>query len=170
MKAKYDLPFVLQYDLDIDKHWQDRACGIASVLMVIEFYLNKKIDSKELFDCAMSIGAYLEGIGFKHKELAKTAENYGLSGENFDWAKMDQNEAFDKLTDFLKEGPIIVSIYSKFDPENKGGHLIVLTGFDEESIFYNDPQFGADKSISTKDFLKGWKQRIIAITKKIAGF
>ena len=165
MNADYKVPFYSQYDLDIEKSWQNKACGLASVMMLIHYYKGEPVDSKNLFETAIKNNAYLPNIGFKHRELAELASNYNLKGENFDWFKLDIEEAFNKLLSLLETQPVIASIYSHFDPENKNGHLIVLTGFDKENIFYNDPQAGPDKSISIEDFLKGWKKRIIVIKK-----
>src|SRR3972149_6699040 len=156
MSANYQVPFVSQYDLDIDKHWQDKACGLASLIMMLK-YFDKPVDSKDLFETAIKNKAYLQNIGFKHKELANLSVGYGLKGENFDWAKLSLEKAFIKLSTLLANQPIIASIYSKFDSASKDGHLIVLTGFDNKNIFYSDPQVGPDKSISIEDFFKGWK-------------
>jgi uncharacterized protein YvpB len=163
MRINYDVPFFSQYDIDVEKSWQDKSCGLASLIMLIK-YCGQPVDSKNLFETAIKNNAYLQNVGFKHKELADLAAGYGLRGENFDWAKIEKEEAFKNLMVYLEAEPIIASIYSRFDPESKDGHLIVLTGFDDKNIFYNDPQNGPDKSVSTETFLKGWKKRVIVVT------
>jgi len=165
MKINYNIPFCSQYDLDIEKFWQDKSCGLASLIMLIKYYNSEFVDSKNLFETAIKNNAYLQNVGFKHKELAELATGYGLKGENFDWAQLDPEKAFDKLLELLKQQPIIASIYSRFDPGSFDGHLIVLTGYDDKNIFYNDPQTGPDKSISRESFLFGWKKRVIIIQK-----
>lgn len=38
------------------------------------------------------------------------------------------------------------------------GHFVVITGFENDKIHYNDPDLDKDLSRNAKDFLKAWKK------------
>lgn len=161
----YDVPALSQYlDLD-DTTWQGRACGVISLAMLLNYH-GLEIDSNELLKDAFASECYLGGIGWKHKELARLAERFELQAKNFDWATLEETVAFEQMLQALQKGPILASIHHTFDPQ-KGGHLIVVTGLEDNTVFYNDPdakeRSEIKKSIPVDVFRHGWKKRIIEI-------
>ncbi|TSC83259.1 MAG: Uncharacterized protein G01um101419_89 [Parcubacteria group bacterium Gr01-1014_19] len=165
----YDnVPFYSQFQDIPQVEWQSSACGIASMAMAMEFYQPKSVSVPKLLLQALDLGAYKPGIGWKHKELSALAELYGLTGKNYDFANLDNQTVFNRFKDFMKVGPVIVSIHNKFNPKATLGHIVVVTGMADGMIFYHDPASGnkIEKKISESDFLKGWKRRFIVVREK----
>jgi len=163
-----EVPAYSQYLHIQDPEWKNRACGIASLAMLLG-YFNKTAPPDEILNLAIGKNAYLPGIGWKHKELAELARGYGLQGNNYDWSKDDENSAFQNMKACVRKYPIMASVFADFQPEI-GGHLIVVTNIKNEEVFYNDPNAKSEKSmrkkISAKNFNNGWKKRIIMIEPK----
>lgn len=163
---KHKVPALSQHIHIQDPKWKDKSCGIVSLAMLLN-YLGKKISANQLLKDGLANNAYLETIGWKHKELAELGKQYGLNGKNLDWASLDTESAYEKAISYLNRHPIMASVYNNFQPEN-GGHLVVITGADSNKIFYNDPDTkdinSIYKEISIENFLNGWKKRIIVIS------
>lgn len=158
------VPFYSQLKDINDTKWQKSACGIASVAMIIEYYDTGTVSINKLLAEGISSGAYLKSAGWKHKELAQLADKYGFTGKNYDLSKSDKNMAFAELKKYLKDGPVIISVFYKFDPKSTIPHLVVINGIEGDTIYYNDPAADSGgKTISTADFLKGWKKRFIVV-------
>ena len=160
------MQFKVPQFLDIeDKKWKSRSCGIVSLKSILEYW-GVKENIKDLIDLGLKKGAYISGIGWKHKGLALIAKDYGLVGKNYDWFKNKPETAFKKLLPKLKKYPVIISIYKNLKP-GKSGHLVVLTGHENGQIFFNDPDSktkkGIQKKVGFEKFLIGWKRRIIVI-------
>ena len=148
--------------------WRAEGCGIASIAMAVEFYKPNSVSITDLILQALKLGAHAPGVGWKHKELSALAGLYGLDGKNYDLTDMTKLTAFDEFKKILADGPVIASIHNKFDPRATLGHLVVVTGMDNGMIFYHDPAYRDKiaKMISEKNFLKGWKQRLITVREK----
>lgn len=151
--------------LDVkEKEWRNRACGIAALKMLLEYNNSDSPPIDELIKIGLEKDAYIQNIGWKHKELAEIARDFNLKSKNFDWANLTPEEAFENLESYFPENPVLASIHKDFD-DKKGGHLIVLTGMEDDTIFYNEPY--AEKrqeikqSVHKDKFMKGWKRRII---------
>ena len=88
-----------------------------------------------------------------------------MAEKAYDLVKSDNEAALGQFLDALKDGPVIISIHHKFNPNATLGHLVVVTGFENDTVFYHDPEDPrAEKTISTEDFLKGWKKRFIVLS------
>ncbi|MFH0803582.1 MAG: C39 family peptidase [Candidatus Tagabacteria bacterium] len=173
---KFNVPSYSQY-LDIkNKEWQDRACGIIALKSILDFWSdeNKKIypDGDKLVEIGLELNAYIPDIGWRHKELVDIAKSLDLDGKNFDWFKKTPEEAFQKMFPYLEKYPLAASVHPLFETQNQGGHLVVLTGFENNILYYNDPASEIREEIAQEipldNFLKGWKRRIIAIYPKSA--
>ena len=72
-----------------------------------------------------------------------------------------------QLQEDLKQGPVLASIYSRMDPERGGGHIVVVSGWDEELVYFNDPEEVSErdgkKMCAVEAFTRGFKQRTICI-------
>lgn len=165
----FDVPKYSQH-LDVrDGDWKEKSCGIVAVKMVLDYWRMSSPDCDELIKKGIEMDGFISGVGWKHKELSLLAKSFGVEAENFDWAKEEKDAAFKKLEDFLEKYPVVASIYSGFNPETKNGHLIVLTGMDDNFVHYNDPDSEGREEIAGKilidKFLAGWKKRVIVIWK-----
>jgi ABC-type bacteriocin/lantibiotic exporter with double-glycine peptidase domain len=55
-------------------------------------------------------------------------------------------------------------VHYKFDPKSTIPHLVVVDGIVGGVVYYNDPAAKTgEKQISTADFLKGWKKKVIVV-------
>jgi len=166
----FSVPKISQHGLVSDPKWDFLVCGIASLYMVLK-YLDSDFSLRgdDVFEKCFTMNGYIPNIGWKHKELAQTAESLGFAGESYDWYSSSSEDAFEKLLFKLKTGPVIASIYNGFVPGN-GGHLIVVTGIEGGAVYVNDPaEFDSEKiakKIPIDSFLHGWKRRIIMIREK----
>ena len=165
MSKIFKIPAYSQF-LDVeDKKWKSRACGIVALKIVLEYWgVKEKAD--DLIKLGLKQDAYIPGIGWKHGGLVSIAKEFGLRGENLDWFKDLPEEAFEKLLSKLEKYPVLASIYKNFKLGGSG-HLIVLTGYENGWIFFNDPDSKTRKGIQNKvvveKFLNGWKRRIVVI-------
>jgi ABC-type bacteriocin/lantibiotic exporter with double-glycine peptidase domain len=156
--------------LDVKKRgWKNKSCGIVSLAMVLNWWIpNFNLSCDELLDLALKENAYLKGVGWKHKELALLVKKFNLRGKNFDWFYEDNEKAFKKFLNFLKRGPVIVSIYKNFK-NSEGGHLIVALKVDKSFVYFLEPKAKKREKIfqkvSIQKFKNGWKRRIIVISR-----
>lgn len=159
-----EVPFYSQFrDISADE-WKKQGCGIASLAMLIEFYKPGSVSVDVLLKEGIVTGAYLSDAGWIHKKLALLADKYGLDGKTYDLSQSDMSNAFAQFKKILKDGPVIASVFYKFDPKSTIPHLVVVTGIAGDKIYYNDPAgASAGKEISAGDFMKGWKKRFITV-------
>lgn len=161
----FRVPVYSQF-LDVkEKKWRSRACGIVALKMVLDFWGIKK-SADELIKLGLKKDAYIQGVGWKHKGLVLVAKKFGFKARNYDWYKDSYEVSFKKLLPKLKKYLVIASIYKNLKP-GKSGHLVVLTGYENDQIFFNDPNSktrgGIHKKVAAEKFLSGWKRRIIVI-------
>ena len=162
-----NVPFYSQFR-DIPRiEWRSESCGIASLAMALEFYKPNSVSVPKLLVEALKFGAYQPGVGWKHSQLASLAGLYGLVGTSYDFSKMGNQAAFNEFKQFLGGGPMVVSIHNKFNPKASLGHLVVVTGIENDIVYYHDPAGnGKEKAISISGFLAGWKKRFITVREK----
>ena len=168
----YDVPFFSQRLDILDESWRYRSCGIIATKMAMDYWHGQSVNNSSptlevIIGTGLTIGAYSAGIGWSHAGLANIGRQFGYDGYSQDLAGLDLELAWSYLLDDLKRFPVIASIYPRFDPSNKDGHIVVLTGFDGELVFYNDPDEHSEregkKAIAIERFLRGWKKRYIVI-------
>lgn len=112
------------------------------------------------------------GLGVYHKPIAELAEAYLPEGSVLDLT----GKPFDDIKMYLSLGRpvwIITNIqYEKLDDSMfqtwvtpKGEieitykeHSVLVTGYDNEFIYFNDPYDGKRKKASAKDFIEAWEQ------------
>lgn len=158
------VPFYSQFKDISATEWQKNACGIASLAMLIDFYKPGTVAINTLLKEGITDGAYLNSAGWIHKGLADLAGKYGLKGKTYDLSRSDMDTAYSKFKEILEDGPVIASVFNKFDPKSTIPHLVVITGIDGDKVFYNDPSAASGgREISASDFMKGWKKRFISI-------
>ncbi|PIP58191.1 MAG: hypothetical protein COX02_01645 [Candidatus Vogelbacteria bacterium CG22_combo_CG10-13_8_21_14_all_37_9] len=162
-------PSPLSQYLDVsDPDWQTRACGIIALKMVLDSLNYQTPSADKMIAEGLKQEAYLPGIGWKHVGLANLAKFYGAQARNYDWLDLSLSEAEKELTKYLGQTPILASIFKQFEPDNPGGHLIVLIGLENNRIIYADPEIKDHNkiicSIKKEKFLQGWKRRVIVVT------
>ena len=158
------VPFYSQFNDITSPVWQKVGCGIASLTMIVDYYVPNAVSVNTLLARGIASGAYLKNAGWIHKGLVDLSKKYKLDGKTYDLSRLDSKKAFATFSDYLKDGPVIVSVHYKFEPTNPIPHLVVITGIKDGVVYYNDPAAKTGgKQISTADFLKAWKQRFIVI-------
>lgn len=172
----HNIPCLSQHLHIKNKDWRTKSCGITCLAMLLN-YFNKKVSPDELLEFGLKFQfshnnknyfAYIPEVGWTHWGLVKIAEKFGLSGNAFDWSKekITQEDAYKKIISLLKKQPVMASIKKNFE-DGGSGHLIVLTGFDKNNIFYNNPDHQTKDlscgSISKNKFLKYWTKRVVVI-------
>ena len=158
------VPFHSQFTEIQSSTWQKVGCGITSLAMIIDYYQSDAISVNALLGQGILAGAYNNNAGWIHQGLISLAKTYGLDGKSYDLSKSTKKKAFDELVTALNDGPVMASIYYKFNPKSTIPHLIVIDGIKDGVVYYNDPAAKVgQKQISTADFLAGWKKRYIVI-------
>lgn len=161
---RYDVPLYSQISDISSPNWKMKGCGVANVAMIVEFYKPNTTSVQKVLEEGIASGAYVKDVGWNHAGLAGLAKKHGLIGETYNFSSSDKETAFDKFQNILKEGPVIASIHRRFDPKNSNGHMVVVTGADEDFIYYNDPgKREGIRKVSVADFKKGWKGGLVVI-------
>ncbi len=159
-----DVPFYSQFADIQAPEWRKIGCGITSLTMIIDHYQPNAVSVNNLLKQGIASGAYLKNAGWTYKGLISLGNKYGLDGDSYDLAGLSDKTALGKFKDYLKDGPVIASIHYKFDPKSTIPHLVVINGISNDTIYYNDPAAKiGKKTISSADFLKGWKKRFIVM-------
>jgi len=153
-------------DLSHDEH-KLKGCGIACLAMLLR---GKAPSLDELYRLGLEQEAYIPGIGWRHAGLAGLARHFGFANSrHYDLAALSLDEATSKLKAELNNGPVMASVFSKFDPASKDGHLVVLLSLDNKEAMVLDPDT-ADReqirqTIPADKFLAAWKKRFIVVRK-----
>ncbi|TSD03419.1 MAG: hypothetical protein Athens071416_100 [Parcubacteria group bacterium Athens0714_16] len=195
MKKILDVPYYSQI-LDVEEdYWKKSGCGIVSIKMIIDyFYKDTDFETpklSKLFDEGIFIKGFINGY-WVHKSLTSLIRNYGVSSYNQEFRSRSMNyenedmfvnehentfseNALNKICEQIKNNnPVIVSIFRNVN-EQKGGHLIVLTGYEKRNknivgFFYNEPnsesiEQGKNIFVSKDIFLEMWKKFAIFVYK-----
>jgi len=159
-----NVPFYSQFHDIQPLAWQKVGCGVASLAMVIEYYKPETVSVNTILEQAVKSGAYNKSAGWIHKGLVTLSNSYGLNGNTYDLSKESKDKAFIQFKKSLKDGPVITSIFYKFNPKSPIPHLIVIDGIDGDTVYYNDPASKeGEQTISVDLFLKGWKKKFIVL-------
>lgn len=157
-----EVPFYSQFSDIHSEKWQKLGCGITSLAMLVELYRPGSVSVDTLLKEGINAGAFIDGAGWSHNGLISLAGKYGLSGKSYNFSHLGAEDALVQLEKALNEGPVMVSIHYKFEPENPIPHLVVIKGISDGIVYYNDPASG-EGNISIKRFTEAWKKRFIAI-------
>ena len=160
----YSVPLFSQISDISSMAWKQKGCGVVDVAMIVDFYKPKTTSAQEVLKEALKEGAYVKNVGWSHEGLATLAPKYGLVGKTIDLSTLKNTDALSQFKDIVKEGPVIASIHRGFNPKSPYGHLVVVTGFDDKLVYYNDPgKHDGIRTVAIDDFTKGWKKRLIVI-------
>jgi uncharacterized protein YvpB len=162
----FDVPFYSQF-LDIEwPDWRRNACGVVSLAMIIEMYYPDKNSPQKLLEEGISLGYYLNDLGWTHQGLVSLAQSNNLKGKAYDLANNSMELAFIQLLQSLERGPVIASVYYGFDSHSPIPHLVVIKGVENGFVYYNDPAEDLEGGkITVAKFKTAWKKRFIAISK-----
>jgi len=162
--VSHDVPLYSQITDIKSPEWRQKGCGVADVAMIVEFYKPNTTTVQDVLEKALKSGAYVKNVGWSHAGLASVAVKYGLVGKTVDLSAYGKETSLKELKKIIVEGPAIASIRRGFSPTSHYGHLIVITGFDEKLVYYNDPgKRDGIKTVAISEFMKGWKKRLIVI-------
>ncbi|HEY4478009.1 MAG TPA: C39 family peptidase [Candidatus Paceibacterota bacterium] len=160
----YDVPLFSQISDISSASWKQKGCGVADVAMIVEFYKPNTTSVQKVLEEGLKAGAYVKNVGWSHKGLASLAVKHGLVGKTVDLSSLKNTVALSEFKNIVTEGPVIASIHRGFNPKSPYGHLVVITGFDDKLVYYNDPgKRDGIRTVSIEDFMKGWKKRLIVI-------
>lgn len=170
-----------------DPHWQERACGILCLKMVLDFLGAKTLSPNEFIQQGVAAGAYGEW-GWTHAGLVSIASSYGVAMNRKEFRSQDSREA----EKFLKEGideivlsiekekPVLISAIKKW-VEIKKFHMMVLVGFEMDEgvpataqagrlkgFYYHDPDAhtegeGKNQFVPIETFKKYWRRMAIFV-------
>jgi len=175
---KLDVPHYSQF-LDIaDQYWMPRACGMACLKMVLDFYKKKTPSLLEMCEKGKEDEGYGPS-GWFHDYFLKVARSYGLKAERGE--KIGEIMGFQKIHNELKDGrPVIVSTTKHILGQQKF-HMVVLTGYEENDgiefpdrkghltgFYFNEPESlyseqGKDVFVDIKTFKHDWRRMAIFI-------
>lgn len=157
------VPFYSQFRDISSPRWQKVGCGVTSLAMVVDYY-KPAVSVDTLLEQGIAEKAYLQNAGWTYKGLIHISQQYGLDGSSYDLGQKSAETAFAQFRKNLEDGPVIASVHYKFDPKSTIPHLVVITGIDGDTLYYNDPAAkSGQKQISKADFQKAWKKRFIVI-------
>ena len=141
--APYNVPFYTQRTTDFRAegyfseeealYWQPRGCGIASLRMIID-----GIRTSQGKNCVEPQGtmiykglerhAYVEELGWIHRGLVDLAKDYDIEGESHRKASVED------VIQAINHGMLcMASVSVLFNQEKRGGHLIVVKGYETEN-------------------------------------
>lgn len=156
--------------------WVTTTCGMACTVMVLDFFRQGSYKTIQLAKDAMNHGVYQEHqdelSSMRYKEFTEWIFNYGLEARVYTKLSL-------KGIEFLlsKQALVIVSVnpnirgYQTADSNQKGGHLILVVGYDlsKDTITIHNPSgFVSQKThayhtMSVSEFKKYYAGRGIAL-------
>ena len=124
-------------------------------------------DLNKLYQVGLNRRAYIKGVGWRHSGLVGLAKIYGFKKSRaYDLAKEEKAKALSLLKEELKKGPVMASVFSKYEP-GRAGHLVVLLSLTNTTAEVLDPDTEERHKIYqrllAKKFLTAWKGRFIAV-------
>jgi ABC-type bacteriocin/lantibiotic exporter with double-glycine peptidase domain len=124
-------------------------CGVASLNMVLEYY-NTHISQEEL---SRIVGLNVREKGSNRARILEVANDFKFLtdyGTSLDFE--------DIVESIESEVPIIVRV--KYNPNNRLGHMIVVTGYgDNGEVYVNDPDNMRKVYFEYNKFKKLWEQK-----------
>jgi len=131
------------------KQEKNTTCGVVCVRMVFSFY------GKEVSEFKLEDACETGWLGNTCSELVRCIEGFGLKAEEVE--KIDLEYLQKELE---KNRPMIALIdpAALYGGIEGFGHFVVITGLENDKIYYNDPDLDKDLARNAKDFLKAWKK------------
>jgi uncharacterized protein YvpB len=169
IKMPYNVPLYSQIRDISWTEWQQKGCGVADVAMIVNYYKPETTNVQAVLEAGIKSGAYVKNVGWSHTGLANLAKKYGLVGSEKSFYDFNKELALSEFKKVIDEGPAIASIHRNFDPKLSFGHLIVVTGYDDKFVYFNDPgKRDGIRSVPVSQFMNGWKRKLIVIRPEIS--
>lgn len=115
--------------------WSNRACGLASLRMILLAYRREAPTVTELLELAVK-NEVLTPRGALHAGIANLATDLGVPSNA-------EPVALGDLPTRLDAAPLIVSVTEQFPDDGRmGGHLVILRGYEDgtdPTILFRDP-------------------------------
>ncbi|MFJ8535562.1 C39 family peptidase [Streptomyces sp. NPDC093591] len=115
--------------------WSNRACGLASLRMILLAYGREAPTVTELLKLAVK-NEVLTPRGALHAGIASLATELGV-------ASTAEPVPVEDLTRRLDDAPLIVSVTEQLPDDGRvGGHLVILRGYEDgpdPAIHFRDP-------------------------------
>jgi hypothetical protein len=158
--------------------WAFTMCGMASTSMALSHFHNKDIKPVVLAEDALKAGVYTEDTkeisGMKYREFVRWVGKYDLNASIYTRLTVRGIQCA-----LSKGGLVIVSVnpnirgYNTASSEQKGGHLVLVTGYDKERkiISINNPSgfvsnnTQANHELTHKEFQSYFAGRGIVVMK-----
>jgi hypothetical protein len=132
---KLSVPYYSQFADIQDPFWVLRACGAACLKMVAEFQGADVPDLLFLCNEAKDRGGYHMTNGWVHDYLVMKAGELGLQAH-----RKEGMTGLEEIIAALDAGnPVIVSVEKRV-LDQKRFHLVVVVGYEGESLFYHEPE------------------------------
>lgn len=176
---KLNVPYYSQH-LDVaDTAWQNRACGVACLKMLLGAREVETPSLDEMIKDGVALGAYSEN-GWLHDGLIALGAKYGGDLYRKEFRRKDADketadalnkEGIDTIIRELEAGrPVVVSAIKDFEIKNKF-HMVLIVGAEiEEGIvkgfYYHDPdsyteRAGAYRFVTFGIFNTTWRRMAI---------
>lgn len=191
MKTLLYVPFVSQYSVPRDEDGLSRACGMACVKKVIDFYQGEtKPLSEYMTEGKMIRDAFIPGIGWNHKGLVAILRNHGVGAYSEEFRSVFNDTETGKVlpspvqAEHLERGirkiarevqhgrPVIVSGVKQWKEKDKFHDMIIL-GVEKNrdeilGFYYHDPDDenidGRNQYVSIETFRDCWRKFAIFIS------
>lgn len=140
--------------------WAERGCGVACLRMILHFFTGREEAYADLLAEGVGQGAYGDR-GWIHAGLAAMAQRRGIA------ARACAVQGAAELRAVLEHGPVIASVTLGFPEDGRrGGHLVVVCGFEERHsrvVHVRDPARWGESSSSVGEprFLASFSGRVI---------
>jgi len=126
--------------------WSNNVCGMACVKMILGYFTKNEYQTIKMAKDSLAYGAYtisgnnIEGLFYKGCVAF-------LKGEFDIEASWLTNMSVDNIVDNLSKNNLVIASVSKYIRDtkpnviNKGGHLVVVVGFDTEKglLYIHNP-------------------------------
>jgi len=185
MKKILEVPFVSQYDLPRDSDGLGRACGLACVKMIIDYFGQEKVTLVELSDEVKMIkGGYIESVGWTNMGMTALMRNHGISCYSEEFRSIFNDVKNQKIfpgvheskliekgiekiaSEIEKNNPVIISGIKNWEEKNKF-HKMLVVGFEKDGevirgFYYHDPddenRDGENNFVDINTFRKYWRK------------
>lgn len=167
---KLPAPYYSQW-LDVaDPYWMPRACAIACMKMIFDYYKKEAPDILTMAREGEEQGGYGPS-GWRHDYQVNLFKNHGLSAHREE--KIEFEGGVTRLKNHLEGGDLAIISVVDFLLEQTRFHQVLLVGYEEgvisgtvKGFYYHDPantdrSAGAYRYVSIEKFKEGWRRMAI---------
>ena len=191
MKTLLYVPFVSQYSVPRDEDGLSRACGMACVKKVIDFYQGETQPLADYMkEGKMIRDAFIPGVGWNHKGLVAILRNHGVGAYSEEFRSVFNDiesgavmpsplesdhveRGIRKISHEVQYGrPVIVSGVKQWKEKDKFHDMIIL-GVEKKrdeilGFYYHDPddenKDGRNQFVDIQTFRDCWRKFAIFIS------